>query len=225
MSEFITKSSNLKGTIISAQYTDFSENIAFNDHKIKFATRYCQNKSVLDIGCVQHNPENYKSKYWLHKALKQVSSDLVGIDLYEEGVQYLNDKGFNIILADAQSFDLGRQFDVIVAGDLIEHLENFSGFFSSCVKHMHSESRLLISTPNPWYWRNIIKAALSKEVNNNPEHTCWLCPRTLRQLVSRHGLDIGEIIFGSRYLKDKILPLPSGWKHGSFHAEIFISKT
>jgi hypothetical protein len=87
---------------------------------------------------------------------------------------------------------------------------------------MHKDSRLLISTPNPWYWRNIIKAALNKEVNNNPEHTCWLCVRTLRQLVNRHGMNIGEIQFGSTYLRDKLIPLPRGWKHTSFHAEVFI---
>ena len=209
------------GGSFKANESDFSGEIAFNDHKIAFAVKYCRNKDVLDIGCVQHNPENYKSKYWLHKALKEVSSSIVGIDLYKSGVDYLNERGFNIIFADAQQFDLGRKFDVIMAGDLIEHLEDFHGFLESCKRHMHSESRLIISTPNPWYWKHTIKAAISKEVGNNPEHTCWLCPRTLRQLLSRHNLKVGEIVFGSRYLRDKLMPLPSGWKHTSFHVEVY----
>ena len=197
-----------------------SDLIAFDDHKIKFVVKYCRNKNVLDLGCVQHNPLNYKSKYWLHKAILKTAASVVGIDLYEKGVRYLRGQGFNVILADAQCFDLGRIFDVIVAGDLIEHLENFDGFLESCKRHMERSSKLLISTPNPWYWKNIAKAVLEKEVANNPEHTCWLCPRTLRQLVKRHGLDLGEIVFGSRFMKDRLMPLPPALKHTSFHAEV-----
>ncbi|WP_315789088.1 class I SAM-dependent methyltransferase [Fischerella sp. JS2] len=217
-----TDPSNIKGDSLAANSKDFSNKIAFNDHKIRFIVKYSQGKDVLDIGCVCHNPESYKSKYWVHKAIKEVARSLIGIDLYQDGVEYLQKLGFNVVTADAQCFELGKKFDVIVAGDIIEHLEDFHGFLKSCKKHMHKDSRLLISTPNPWYWRNIIKAALNKEVNNNPEHTCWLCVRTLRQLVNRHGMNIGEIQFGSTYLRDKIIPLPRGWKHTSFHAEVFI---
>lgn len=218
--KFKTNPSHIIGSSFVADKRDFSSEIAFHDHKIKFVVDYCRGKKVLDIGCVQHDPENYKNKYWMHRALNEVASELVGIDLSREGVDYLNDKGFNIIMADAQLFELEQVFDVIVAGDVIEHLEDFHGFLESCKNHMNSESRLLISTPNPWYWRNIVKAAIYEEVPNNPEHTCWLCPRTLRQLVNRHELDVKRFVFGSRYLKDRLMPLPSGLKHTSFHAEI-----
>lgn len=213
---------NIKGILLKADSKDFSDEIAFRDHKIRFVLKYCRNKDVLDIGCVQHDPENYKSKYWLHKAIREVASSLVGLDLYEEGVEYLNARGFNIIVADAQQFEFGKKFDVIVAGDIIEHLEDFHGFLESCKTHMHKESRLLISTPNPWYWRHVVKVGMGIEVSN-PEHTCWFCPRTLRQVLNRHNFDISKIVFGSRYLRDKLMPLPRGWKHTSFHAEIYIS--
>lgn len=204
-----------------ADVGDFSIDVALDDHKLKFVMRYAQGKSVLDIGCVQHNPANYQSKYWQHKAICSASNDVVGIDLYSDGVVYLQSLGYNVLVADAQDFDLGRTFEVIVAGDIIEHLENFDGFLESCKRHLVPNGRLLISTPNPWYWKNFIKAALNSEVANNPEHTCWLCVRTLRQLAQRHGMDIGEVTFGSRYLRDRLMPLPNGWKHTSFHAELF----
>jgi len=207
----------------SADVSDFSTDIALNDHKLNFVIRYARDKSVLDIGCVQHNPANYQSKYWQHKALCSVSNDVVGIDLYSDGVVYLQSLGYNVLVANAQDFDLGRIFDVIVAGDIIEHLENFDGFFESCKRHLASNGRLLISTPNPWYWKNFIKAALNSEVSSNPEHTCWLCVRTLRQLAQRHGMDVGEVVFGSRYLSDRLMPMPNGWKHTSFHAELFFT--
>ncbi|MBW4550086.1 MAG: class I SAM-dependent methyltransferase [Aphanocapsa sp. GSE-SYN-MK-11-07L] len=219
-----TDSSHIRGALLKVNPKDFSHEIALTDHKIHFVTQYSQDKDVLEIGCVAHDPETYKSKYWVHKALKTVARTLVGIDLYADGIKYLQELGFNVLTADAQRFDLGKKFDVIVAGDLIEHLDDFNGFLECCKKHMHADSKLLISTPNPWYWRHVVKAALSKEISNNPEHTCWFCPRTLRQLVNRHGMEIGEIRFGSTYLRDKLMPLPSGWKHTSFHAEVFISE-
>lgn len=208
------------GARLRANTRDFSDTIAFGDHKIKFITKYCHQKDVLDLGCVEHDPQNYQSRYWSHKALKSVARSVLGMDIYKEGVDFLVAKGFNVVHGDAQNFYLGSKFDVIVAGDLIEHLENFDGFLECSREHMHRDSRLLISTPNPWYWRFIVKAVLLKEVPNNPEHTCWFCPRTLRQLVRRHDLDITEIVFGSRYLRDRLMPLPRGWKHTSFHAAI-----
>jgi len=203
-----------------ADNQDFSDRIAFRDHKIAFVLRHTLDKEVLDLGCVQHNPENYKSQYWLHKAISTVASRLEGLDLYADGVLYLRERGYNVSVGDATRFDLGRRFDVIVAGDLIEHLENFDGFIESCRAHLRPGGKLLISSPNPWYWRNVVKAIFLSEVGNNPEHTCWLCPRTLRQLVRRHGMDTVEVRFGSRYFRDRVMPLPRGMKHTSFHAVV-----
>ena len=172
---------------------------------------------------MQHDPENYRSKYWVHKALKAKAKNLLGLDLSEDGVNYLRTKGFNVEFGDAQDFSLGQSFDVIVAGELIEHLEDFSGFFSCCKAHLRENGKLLISTPNPWYWKNIIMAVLHNEIRVNPEHTCWFCPSTLRSLARRHGFDIKEIEFGSRYLADRLIPLPRGIKHTSWHAVLVIS--
>jgi 2-polyprenyl-3-methyl-5-hydroxy-6-metoxy-1,4-benzoquinol methylase len=201
-------------------YADFSSEVAYDDHKIRFVVKHARGRDVLDIGCVQHNPENYRSKYWVHRALAGVSKSLLGIDLFGEGVRFLQELGYNVRPADAQAFQLDQRFDVIVAGDIIEHLEDFGVFVDYCKAHLRPGGRLLISTPNPWYWRNVAKAALIGEVNTNPEHTCWLCPRTLRQLLARHGLGIAAVEFGSRYWRDRLMPLPRGIKHTSFHAEV-----
>lgn len=204
-----------------ANKRDFSEEIAFDDHKIRFAVSYCQGKDVLDLGCVQHNPENYKSRYWLHKALAEVSKTLEGLDLYEDGVEYLQRLGYHVYFGDAEKFDLGKRYDVIVAGDIIEHLENLRGFLKSCRSHLRRGGGvILISTPNPWYWRNVLKALFFGRVSNNPEHTLWMCPVTLGQLLARHNLKLEHWHYGSRYMKDKLMPLPKGLKHTSFHAVV-----
>jgi 2-polyprenyl-3-methyl-5-hydroxy-6-metoxy-1,4-benzoquinol methylase len=202
--------------------SEIGDGIEFGDHKIAYLTKYCRDKDVLDIGCVEHDPQAYRSRYWVHKAVGAVAKSILGVDLHEEGVKVLQARGYNVIVADAERFDLRRSFDVIVAGDIIEHLGNLNGFLQCCKRHLRPGGRLLISTPNPWYWRNCVKAALHVEVNNNPEHVIWICPRLLRQLAARHGMEVGEIQFGSRFLRDRLLPLPRGWRHTSYHAVVTV---
>jgi len=210
----------LLGDASDVHSRDFSEVVSTTDRKNTFFTSRCRDKDVLDLGCVEHNPQNYQSKYWTHRALREVSRSLLGMDLYEPGVAYLRERGFDIIAGDATNFQLDRTFEVIVAGDLIEHLSNMDGFLRSCRAHLRPGGRILIATPNPWYWRYTVKAALFSEVSSNPEHTCWFDPRTLRQLVNRYGMELGEVEFASRYLRDRLTPLPRALKHTSFNAEI-----
>ena len=219
---FKTNPDLMLGSKIKTNKGDFSDEIDYNDHKINFVMRHATDKDVLDLGCVDHDPEAYNRRYWVHKGLVAKAKSVVGFDLSQEGVDYLNERGYDILHGDAQNFDLDRKFDIIVAGDLIEHLEDFAGFLESCKAHLRPGGSLLISTPNPWYWRFIVLAILHKEVRNNPEHTCWLCPRTLRQLVRRHGMDVADIEFGSRYARDRFMPLPRGVKHTSWHARVYV---
>lgn len=203
-----------------SKQSDFGKEVAFQDHKIKYAVKYCRNKTILDLGCVHHNPENYKSKYWLHKALCEVSKSVIGIDIYEPGIIYLREKGYDVRYGNAEHFDLDMKFDVIVAGDVIEHLSNVGMFLECCRRHLHKGGKLIISTPNPWYWRNVVKAAFKARVQPNQEHTLWMCPDTLRQIALRYGFRISDITYGSRYMRDKLMPFPKGIKHPGFHAAL-----
>ena len=196
------------------------EPIDFDDPKTAYVTRRCEGKRVLDLGCVMHDPAEYASRYFLHRAITEVARETVGLDLHADGVAALNTLGFEVVVGDAERFVFDRQFDVIVAGDLIEHLGNVEGFLTSARAALAPGGMLIVQTPNPWYWRNVAKAALLPEVPNNPEHTCWFDPRTLRQLAARHGFGVGAVEFASRSLRDRIMPLPRGLRHTSWSAEL-----
>ncbi len=219
----MSKSDWLLGSQSSVKQKDFSDEIAFDDTKISFMASYCRGKSVLDLGCVQHNPENYKSRYWLHKAIAAVADQLEGLDLYEEGVESLRQLGYKVHVGDAQNFDLGKQYDVIVAGDLIEHLEDLGGFLRSCKAHLKQDGRILIASPNPWYWKYVVQAFFFAWVKNNPEHTLWMCPFTLSRLTGRYGMEIVDLKFGTQYFRDRFLPLPKGLRHRTFFAALKVA--
>jgi len=192
--------------------------IDWNDSKIRFVTKECKAKKVLDLGCVQHDPEFAKSKKWLHKAICAVATEVKGLDLDSEGVAALKDKGYHDVrVGDAQHFDLMESFDVIVAGDLIEHLHNVGGFLESCAKHMTNDSKLLVCTPNPWHWHKWMRAFF-RQPPVNEEHTLWMCPVTLSQVAARFGLKLVRIEYNSQRLKDLCLPIPDRVRHSSFYA-------
>lgn len=196
------------------------EDIAWSDHRIRFFTERVSGKRVLDVGCVEHDPLNYRSPHWVHKALLRVAAHVIGIDCDERGVSYLRDKGFNIQLADARDFDLGETFDVVVAGDVMEHIDNPGGFLDSCRRHLAPGGVVLVTTPNPWFWKYIVRATVFGRVKNNIEHVCWFDPVLLGQLAKRHGFTLCEkdIEFGARDWYIRMLPLPRLLKYTTFHA-------
>jgi SAM-dependent methyltransferase len=211
-----TNGSHLIGAQVAAMQDD-GEAIAFDDATIGFFCRHARGKSVLDVGCVNHNPENYKSRFWVHKALKAVASRCLGMDLYAPGVAYLRERGYDVVEGNAEGFDVAERFDAVVAGEIIEHLGNVSGFLESAKRHLRPGGVLLVSTPNPWYWRFVAKAFVSPDVHPNPEHVSWFCVATLRTLLERHGYSVMETSLGSRYRRDLLMPLPQGVKHTTIH--------
>ena len=195
------------------------EPIDFSDSRIAYVAERCRGKRVLDLGCVMHDPQSVNNRYFLHRAIHEVAARTVGLDLYAPGVENLQSLGYDVRVGDAENFSFDEKFDVIVAGDIVEHLGNLDGFLRSADAALAPGGTIIVQSPNPWYWRNVVKAVLSTEVANNREHTCWFCPRTWRQLVERYGFTIRAIQFDARYAKDRLMPLPRGLKYPAWSLE------
>lgn len=183
------------------------------DGKISFVMDRVKDKDVLDLGCVMHKPENYKSGFWLHKAIRKVAKSVTGLDRDAEGVAYLNDRGFNLIVADATDFELGKSFDVLVAGDIIEHLNNVGNFLACAHKHLRDDGMLIVTTPTPFYWRSMLKQILFGKVDPNTEHTCWFCWQTLKEIARRYDFEMVELEYRSRLRGDRFVPMPRRFKY------------
>jgi 2-polyprenyl-3-methyl-5-hydroxy-6-metoxy-1,4-benzoquinol methylase len=150
----------------------------------------------------------------------------LGLDIDKKGIQFLLEKGYKVICADAQDFNLGEKFDVIVAGDIIEHLSD-AGKFLECVKlHLKPEGILAISTSNVFWWKTWIHVALKGNSSPHPQHTCWFCEVTLTELLRRHGFQIDRVNYNTVYdlstfyqkatkILNYILPIPNRFKHNT----------
>jgi SAM-dependent methyltransferase len=162
--------------------------------RTEITQRYCRGKSVLDIGCVNHDLANVDASNWQHRAIVEVASDVLGIDYLEEEVEQLAKRGFRVIAADVtKPIQINERFDVIVIGHLIEHLSAFDGLMANVQKLLKADGCVLISTPNPFYREQYFYVAFNNNLIVNPEHTCWIDPATLDQLARRFGLITSDV--------------------------------
>lgn len=163
--------------------------------KIDWIVRFVAGKKVLDLGCVRHNMEETQKEHWLHGIIARRAASVLGVDYLEEAVNALREKGYNVVCANVETMKLGDRFEVIVAGDLIEHLNNFGMFLDRVRDHLTSDGVALITTPNPVNPIRFFSILFRGEAGANPEHTCWFTEQVLRQLVERHGLEVSEVAY------------------------------
>lgn len=162
------------------------------DDKNQLICKLCAGKDVLDIGCIDHSIDVALElgDNWLHKRIKKVAKSLTGIDLLEEDAALLNAEGCNIIVTDAELFRIDQKFDVINAGDLIEHLTNIGCFLQSISMHLKEDGIVVITTPNPFNIEQFIKILLCNTVAVNEQHTVWIDPRVMWEIARRHNFNI-----------------------------------
>jgi len=167
-----------------------------NNARYKHIREYVQDRDVLDIGVVQHDLENVDSENWLHGQVVEDAANAVGIDILEEEVTALQNRGYDVRCANAESFELDQSFDLIIAGELIEHLSNCGQFLDCCRNHLREDGQVVITTPNGVSILIPIRRLLQYEVHNQ-EHTCMFDAQTLSQLLQRHGFQVER----TEYLK------------------------
>lgn len=146
---------------------------------------------VLDVGCVDHSAKTSTQQNWLHAHLAKHAQSCLGVDILEQDIEVLAAKGFHVKVWDVTAKPLHQQFDVIVCGELIEHVENPGGLFANCRMMLKPEGRLYVTTPNPWFVNYILKAAFSrKPIIENVDHVTWFEPCVMTEMAERNGLQL-----------------------------------
>jgi len=153
--------------------------------------KWTRGPDVLDVGCAGHKIE-IGSPYWLHGRLRALMPHVVGVDISTEHVAFLSASGFaDVFVQDAEDLNLGRRFNTIVAGEVIEHLSNPLQFLLSAKRHLAPAGRIVLTTPYPFSLAYGMYAVWKyPNTCQNREHACWFCPTTLTELASRAGLNV-----------------------------------
>lgn len=129
--------------------------------------KYIKDKDVLDIGSVGQT-----KSYNLWGLLKKHAGQLTGIDTEPS-------KEANVVCANMENYDFGKQFEIIIAGDVLEHVDNQGLFLTNIKKHLKRDGFLILTTPNA-KWPTVF-------LRPNPTHTLWHDRYTLFHILERNG--------------------------------------
>lgn len=119
----------------------------------------CRDQNVLNLGCLAAD-----KKSRLHQKICKVAKSCMGLDLDE------NPDLDNYIKGDAQAYNFDDHYDVVIAGEIVEHLWNLEGFFRSAHCSLAPGGRLIITTPNPYAPIFMKSAIFGRLVPNDPGH-------------------------------------------------------
>jgi SAM-dependent methyltransferase len=163
--------------------------------RIGWLQDHCRDQKVLDVGCVDHDAERMAGDLWLHRRLSEVASELVGIDYEADGVRRLREEGYDVVHGDitAGSASVADRvpFDVVVAGEVIEHLPCPQSLFSFAHAVLRPGGLLALTTPNPYApWR--VRAGQMRHVWENVDHVVYAFPSGVAEMGNRTGLRLLE---------------------------------
>lgn len=131
---------------------------------------HARDRDLLDIGCMGRT-----QKYKLWPQVKAVARSYTGIDVQAPSSP-------DVVQGNMESHDFGRTFDVVIAGDVIEHVSNQGLFLQNIVRHLRDDGVLIITTPNA-KWPTVF-------LRPHPDHVLWHDRSTLTGAIRRHGLEV-----------------------------------
>lgn len=168
----------------------------FIRNRNQYLSELVRGMEVLDVGCVDHDlGSRHGAGQWLHDRLRCTAKDIVGIDYAAEYIRKLQIEGYNVVCADATNFDLSRQFDVVMAGELVEHLTNVGGFLTCARRHLRSGGKLVLTTPNAICLNYFVQNLLKGHELDNLDHCCLYSETTLRCLLKRYGFYVESVFY------------------------------
>jgi hypothetical protein len=156
-------------------------------------------KRILDAGSIGHSYEGRTAfKTWNFGVVHQHASEITGFDLLSNEVSAARKDGWDIEVGDAETFRTSPiKYQVVFAGDLIEHLSNPGLFLECSWDNLEDNGQLIIATPNTYAFAKLARVIVRRtnEPPVNPEHTFYFTPLTLEQLVSRHRFRLKQILY------------------------------
>jgi len=156
---------------------------------------------VLHLGCsdAPFTAERLEEKGLLHSRLLERNTHVVGFDLSQHGLNLMKRAFPGAEFMHGNVEEMNRHFpeasfDLLIAGEILEHLSNPGAFFDSCRHVLSEDGVLLITVPNIFGIRRLIHSFFGVE-NYHPDHAFYFSENTLRVLAGRHGFSISKSFY------------------------------
>lgn len=171
-----------------------------------FICESSKNKKVLHLGCIGFTdlPSNTRYnmlKSTLHYKLSLVANELFGLDYSKEVIEQIketndfSEKFSNIYYGNAEKLEdcsLNEKFEIIIIGDLIEHLSNPGLLLNGVKRFCTTETEIIFTTPNAFGIASFLRMVLNK-FKEGEEHVMTFNRFNLENLFKRHGYSVQEV--------------------------------
>lgn len=154
-----------------------------------------RNKKVLHIGACDspYSKERYLNGSLLHCLISAVSEQVIGLDIDRSSINELRSLGVNNIFYGDMidgTYDIDLQecdFDYIILGDVIEHLDNPGLALQNIKKIMSTHTKVIITVPN-CYSYGAINNLMKQDEEVHPDHVFWTSKKTMEKMLKNQGL-------------------------------------
>ena len=159
----------------------------------------CRGRRVIHVGFgdTGFRDTQRRSGRWLHAHLAGAASHLVGIDYDAASVHAARAEGYEAHLVDCTDVRAVAAAglapaDVVLAGEVIEHVDAPGAFLQGLHTLCRGSGRLIVTTPNPGGLVNLAASLVRGVEVNHPDHVVMFTWRTLTELMRRHGWEAIE---------------------------------
>ena len=173
--------------------------------RVEIIKKISAGKKVLHLGCTNfpYTQDSIDNGMLLHFDLAKSARELYGFDFDQEGIDILEKHGTkNLYRADLEKLEevqLDETFDVIIAGEMIEHLNNPGLFLQGIQRFMNAETSLVITTISAYSaFRFLIYGLRGKGGENepvHPDHVYYFSYKTLSLIIERANLTVKDFYF------------------------------
>jgi SAM-dependent methyltransferase len=165
--------------------------------RTEYILKQSENKKVLHVGCADYpvTEERIEKGNLLHLKITDTAKEVLGIDNSTEGIDILRKSGFtNVMVYDAENIkELGTRFELILAGDVLEHMNNPSGLLNCISSSLTPDGEFLVALPNAYSW-NILRYIKGLE-STHFDHCYSFTIKNIIELCRRFGLLPVELAF------------------------------
>ncbi len=173
--------------------------------RVDYIKEVCTGKKVLHLGCTNYpyTQNSIEDGILLHFELEKIASDLFGFDYDQAGIDVLAEAGgVNLFQANVEKLEdvpLDTTFDVIIAGEMIEHLNNPGLFLNGIQRFMTAKTKIVITTVNAYCAMRFVTYALrgrgGRQEPVHPDHVAYYSYSTLKLILERAGLEVEDFLF------------------------------
>lgn len=145
-----------------------------------------EKKRVLDVGCTSG---------YVSAPFKDAGHYVVGIDIADKPISEAKKVLNEAYVVDIEHYPWpkeieGKKFDLIILGEVIEHLFDQSAILQQLKKLLSPGGYILVTTPNLLIWSERVRMLLGTYENKDAGHIRMLSFRTFRMLCEKEGLSI-----------------------------------